>query len=285
VGFLDLTVALAMDSSHHRSPKRRAEGRLNRLILQQTPVAPALPLVHITRAYAFDEILEGDTLDPKECGVFKEQLTYLFYGRPAYRAKDGNNARLEFEWPIVFIFDPQRLSAIRRLFPFDTGAFALGIYDHFFAKDSRVEDFVLDPTLDAATKIVGALYVNNEEYYLGGTRKNVDIPHRQFELQGLYELARLPGIQGASSMWQKRDERSSAIEIQFDQPLPLTDTLIAVILPKPYMDDSDIKDALQRWRVKEIETYGTIHNIGGEAWVGQIYAIVQRLYDRLGYFK
>jgi hypothetical protein len=246
--------------------KRRAEDRLNALIRQQEPALPTLPLMHITRAYAFDDILGGDTIDPRGCDVFNEQLTYLFYGRPAYRAKDGNNAR-------------------RRLFPFDTGAFALGIYNQFFARVSRIEDFALEPSLDAAAKVVGTLYVNNEEYYIGGTRKNVPIPHRQFELQGLYELARLPGVQDIKSMWQQRDERSSAIEIQLNEPLPLTDALIAVVLPKPYMEDTEIKDALQRWRVKEIETYGTIHNVGGEVWVGQIYAIVQRLYERLGYFK
>jgi hypothetical protein len=275
-----------MKPPHNAPPKRKrsAEGRLDNFIRQQTPVVPPLPLVHTTRAYALDEIVGGNTLDPRECDVFKEQLTYLFYGRPAYRAKEGNNARLEFEWPIVFIFDPKKIPAIHRLFPFDTGAFALEFYRDFFSKESRIEDFQLDPSLDTATKLVGALYLNNEEYYLGETRKNVDIPHRQFEIQGIYELARLPGLQGARSMWQTRDERSSAIEIQIGQPLSLAETLVAVILPKPYMEDPEIKDALARWQVREIETYGTIHNVGGEAWVGQIYAIVQRLYERLGYF-
>jgi hypothetical protein len=57
-------------------------------------------------------MLEGDTLEPYECDVFNERLIYMFYGRPAYRAKDGNNARLEFEWPIVFIFDPDKITGI-----------------------------------------------------------------------------------------------------------------------------------------------------------------------------
>jgi hypothetical protein len=68
-------------------PKRKAAGRLAAFVSSQTPIAGLLPLVHITRAYAFDTILDGDTLEPKPCDIFNEKLIYLFYGRPAYRAK------------------------------------------------------------------------------------------------------------------------------------------------------------------------------------------------------
>jgi hypothetical protein len=89
-----------------KDKKRQAKVRFNEYIQGQTPVSSFLPLTHIARAYAFDEMLSGNTLEPQPCDVFDEELIYLFYGRPAYRAKDGNNARLEFEWPIVFIFVP-----------------------------------------------------------------------------------------------------------------------------------------------------------------------------------
>src|SRR6202040_3163431 len=156
-----------------------------------TPAAGLLPLVHITRAYAFDQIIDGDTLEPNDCDVFKEKLIYLFYGRPAYRAKEGNNARLEFEWPIVFVFDAEKISGIKRIFPFDTGAFVQRLYSQFFDHRSELMDFALNPNLESVRQLVGAFYRDNDEYYRGETRKNVDIPLRQFEAQGVHELARL----------------------------------------------------------------------------------------------
>jgi hypothetical protein len=240
--------------------KRRAVGRLKSFIDAQTPAFGTLPLVH---------------------GVFKESLTYFFYGRPAYRAKEGNNARLEFEWPIVLVFDPGKITAIKRVFPFDTGAYAMGLYNTFFDKRSELCDFELSPSVDSACKVVGTYYINNDEYYTGLTRKNVELPLRVFEASGLLELSRLPGVQASSS--NTRDERSSAIELQVETPISLTDVLLAVILPTPYMDDAEIVEALTRWNVKNIRLYGTIHNTGGEAWVGQIYEIVRQLYRELGY--
>lgn len=225
----------------------------------------------------------GDNLNPSYCKLFKENLIYLFYGRPAYRAKEGNNARLEFEWPIVFIFDPEKINSVKRAFPFDTGAFDLKLYEDFFAKESKLTDFALTPSLDSAKKLVSTLYVDHAEYYHGYSRKNVELPSRQFEIQGLYELARLPGLQGDRSDHKTRDERSSAIEFQTPGPISFKEALIAIILPEPYLSDSEIVKALERWNVQSVKSYPTLHNMTGEAWVGQIYQIVHALYKELGF--
>ena len=263
--------------------KRKAEGRLKRFVQNTQPIDGQLPFVHITRAYSFDEMLEGETLEPSLCDVFGEQLIYLFYGRPAYRAKDGNNARLQFEWPIIFIFDPQKIGSIKRAFPFDTGAFQRQLYSEFFDKKSQMGDFELDPSLDGIKRFIGTFYQDHKEYYSGSTRKNVPIEHRQFEAEGILELSRLPGVQDSISRLGTRDERSSAVEVQLSHPLSLIDSLLAIVLPEPYMDDNQIKEALARWQVPQIETYTTLHNQGGEAWVGQIYGIVKDIYKRRGF--
>jgi hypothetical protein len=64
-------------------PRRKASKRLRDFIGNFTPAGELLPLMHITRAYSFDDILDGDTLEPQDCDVFGEKLIYLFYGRPA----------------------------------------------------------------------------------------------------------------------------------------------------------------------------------------------------------
>ena len=265
------------------SRTRKASGRLQKFIAAQPPSAGQLPFVHITRAYRFDDILTGDELEPSYCGVFKEDLIYFFYGRPAYRAKDGNNARLEFEWPIVFIFDPTKIPDIKRIFPFDSGAFADRIYEEFFDPNSQIMDFSLQPDVETPAKVVGTFYQNHEEYYSGESRRNVNIPQRQFEAQGIHELSRLPGVQGTQTRHRLRDERSSAIEIQVGRTVSLKDALLAIVLPEPYLGDAEIQQALSRWNVAEIHTYATLHNLGGEAWVGQIYGLVRNIYKKLGF--
>ena len=263
---------------------RRAQGRLTSFLAGQDPANGVLPLVHITRAYAFDEILDDGCLTPVDCDIFGEPLIYLFYGKPAYRAKHGSNARLEFEWPIVFVFHPDKIKNFRRVFPFDTGAFAFKVYSDFFDKNSKIDDFELEPELDSARKIVGAFYMNHKEYYDGSSRKNVEIGTRQFEAQGIHELSRIPGTKEVQNV-RVRDERSSSIELQVSDPIDLSDNLLAIIIPEPYLDDDEVKNALARWQVKEIETYPTLHNASGDVWVGEIYIIVRKLYERLGFFS
>src|SRR6516165_6378384 len=184
---------------------RAGATRFAAFIARQEPSKGVLPAVHTTRAYSFDEMLGDDSLEPSDCPVFKEKLTYLFYGRPAYRAKDGNNARLQFEWPIIFIFDPTNIGLLLRVFPFDTGAFDIRLYKQFFDERSQLNDFSVEPSLDSIKKIVGAFYQDHGEYYSGNSHKNVEIPNRQFEAEGVLELSRLPGVQGERSFAAPRD--------------------------------------------------------------------------------
>jgi hypothetical protein len=144
----------------------------------------------------------------------------------------------------------------------------------------------LEPSLDTAQKIVSAFYRDHDEYYSGNSHKNVDLPNRQFEAEGVLELSRLPGVQGERSFAASRDERSAAIEFQVNSPIPFADALSAIVLPTPYLDDPDVKSALKRWGGPRIvRTYATLHNMGGEAWVGQIYRIVQEIYEELGFLR
>lgn len=159
----------------------------------------------------------------------------------------------------------------------------LGLYKEFFDSRATLSDFQLDPSLVSAQRIVSAFYQNNDEYYAGGSRKNVNMGTRQFEAQGVCELSRLPGVQGKITVAGIRDERSSAVEVQVNRPISFVSTLAAVIIPEPYMGDVEIQKSLARWKVKHVETYMTLHNTSGEVWVGQIYEIVRNLYKRLGY--
>ena len=57
---------------------RKAAARLRKHVSSHEPMNALLPLTHITRAYSFDEIVDGDQFDPTHCEVFKEELIYFF---------------------------------------------------------------------------------------------------------------------------------------------------------------------------------------------------------------
>lgn len=262
-------------------------GRFKKFVDTQVSTIDTLPLclpaTHATQAYRFDQFLNENQLNCTHCDVFSEELLYFFYGRPAYRAKEQNNVKLEYDWPIVMVFKPETLSDISAVYPFDTGAFHLGIYKNFFHKDSKLSDFLLPANLEYAQKFVASFYKNNDEYFRGDSRKSVEIPSRNFEAQGIHELARTPSsrISGVSS--HIRDERSSTVELHSKNTVSLINTMIGIIIPEPYLNDKDVNDAIARWGVEVTQTYDPLHNVGTEAWAGQIYSLTKRIYEECGF--
>jgi len=264
---------------------RAADGRFRKYILESEKIDDLLPLVHTTQAYHLEDILNSKELDPRLCEVFNEHLVYMYYGRPAYRENEAENSRLQFNWPIVFVFDPIKMeSNIKRVMPFDSGAFKNGRYKKYFHSDSILKDFELGPSLESIKKILGRYYSDNTEYYFAQTKKNVEIPAQSFEAEGCHELARLPAI-GADN--DALDERSSTIEIQFENSIGLGDSLLAVIVPMAYMDDANIAEKIRDLNVKNIKTYDTLHSYPGSrgVWITSIYKIVRELYLELGYLR
>lgn len=242
---------------------------------------PLLPLIHTTTGYRFAEILPGDELHPVYCQNFDEEMIYLFYGRPAYKSKDSVNTHLYFNWPIVFVFDSEKISNIIRIYPFDTGAFKNGIYKEFFHQDSCLEDFELDGDIKNAATLVDIFYSKLYTYYNGRTDKNVDLDLMDFEAQGILELARVPS-QFRDGDEIRRDERSSTIEVQIGEKLQLSQNLLAIILPQSLSDHESVVEALDRWKPKELSFYDPVNNLSSESISGEIYGIIRGIYEKYG---
>ncbi|MCA1288603.1 hypothetical protein [Salipiger bermudensis] len=243
-----------------------------------------LPLLHTTEAYSFSEICESASIEPAYCKHFRKRIVYLFYGRPAYRVEDAAFATLEFNWPIVFIFDPEKIDDISAVYPFDTGAFFFNLYHRFFSKKSRIEDFSLPGSVEYAKKIVGIFYENENSYFYGGSTKNLDIPNRQFEAQGIQEMSRMPALfDHELGERGKRDERSTSVELHSDSKIDIRQSTIGIILPQPYMEDGEIRRALERWDIENILTYEVIRFHDQSAWAGQIYQRILDFYKKEGY--
>jgi len=265
---------------------RKAAGRFKSFIDNQNSKLKQLPLTHTTNAYSFSEMCEDDSITPQKCKYFKEDLIYLFYGRPAYRTEKAEFTDLEFNWPIVFIFDPEKIDGIKSVYPFDTGAFYLNLYRRFFSKTSEVEDFRLPGTLDYAAKVAGAFYSDEKEYLYGKSKKNIDISAFQFEAQGVQKLSQEPALTvRLSEDSLTRDERSSSIEIQVQKPIDVKSSTLDIIMPQRYLELPEVTTALHRWELSEdnVHYYETMPYQEQGGWLPQIYTIVKEIYIKRGF--
>jgi hypothetical protein len=257
-----------------------SQSRLRTLLQEANDSGIELPLIHITDAYSFVSILAPKKLEPQDCKVFGENLTYLFYGRPAYRTKHSGDNFLTANLPVAMIFHPGILaSMIKRVFPFDSGAFQLRLYGNFFHNRSQLSDFELDGDINSAKRLVAYFYRSNEEYFFGGSRKNVAIPSFNFEAEGIFELARTSsGLRNDGTF--KPDLRSSSIELQVTNSIDITDALLGLIIPQIFLDTKDTKLYIDEIRPRYIETYTGIHNIGNESITGILFEKVHNIYKK-----
>lgn len=122
-------------------------------------------------------------------------------------------------------------------------------------------------------------YVSSKEYLFGRSTKNVDIPHFEFEAQGVQALAQ------NSFVGKERDERSSSIELQFDHDIDIRQSAIGIILPQQYLKLPEVIRALKSWNIPNIRYYDTLNFFNNENRIGQLYEIVKTLYIDLGYIE
>ncbi|MDI1262314.1 MAG: hypothetical protein PS018_03535 [bacterium] len=210
-------------------PHRLDQGRerFRRLVSATNPALPKLPLVHSTDAYAIGNILDdAGKITPQLCSVFEpERLTYLFYGRAAYRpnlAEEPTN--LDHFLPVCLIFKVDASIKIKRVFPFDSGAFHHGFYKAYLHKNMRLGDFLLEADAESPGRIVRRFFTDNTNYIVGQKAVSDAYDPSQFEAKS-YEM--LIGAQGANAM----DSRGGGVEIQTDQPIDMLKDVEAAVIP------------------------------------------------------
>ncbi|MBB4002367.1 hypothetical protein [Aurantimonas endophytica] len=258
-----------------------AETRFKKAIDSQVNLFTPMPLIHITDAYSFIDILGPSRISPSPCTVFGEDLTYMFYGRPAYQTHHKGTNFLSANFPVAFIFDPDKLNATcMSVYPFDTGAFHAGLYSNFFHSKSAIDHFRLPGSTSSAQKIVAYFYRSNEEYFFGGSRKNVEVPNLNFEIEGVHELSRITANHNDGTF--NPDLRSSSIEFIFDREIDLTGCLLGIVVPQVCLDDIHITDAINVINPKHISTYSGIHNIGSASILGILFDKTYEIYRKEG---
>lgn len=232
-----------------------------------------LPVTHTTDGFHLRSIAESESLEPQPCDIFApDLLVYYFYGRPAFRCTADDATTLPAFLPVCFVLHPTAITSIKRIFPFDTGAFHLGLFARHLHKSMTCDDFALEPVLDSADKIVSKFFGTPNDYFLGTPVSGLNIPPFDFEAQTYYNLLK----DEANTAF---DDRKGCIEIQSEHSLDLNaDTVLAVVLPSIFMDEESLtKIIVGEWKAEPL-TYEVYH-MRIQEYTANIYDLVKRFLE------
>jgi hypothetical protein len=227
-----------------------------------------LPSVHVTSAFFLREILETGMLEATPCDVFNDQrLVYLFYGKPAYSARDRDFQIPPGDWlyPSVIILKPNSLPPLTRVMPFDSGAFSSKRFKAH-TDPMEMDDFELSD-VQSAIRLVQTFFGSNENYLAGKPLKDLDL--KLWELVAYYNLIRATGEKAF-------DERARTIELQVGVDVKLTkENVSALLLPASCQDHPDF-DASVRALTADVEYYPAYaDDLPPIAFQNQIYGLVR----------
>jgi hypothetical protein len=225
--------------------------------------------------------MNANKLIATECTVFKpDKLSYFFVGRPAYKYKSTDDEAEYWELPCCFIFDFSVVTGIKRIFPFDSGAFRDGLFPPYI-NQIPLEHYESSEAPDAPSKIIGAFFGDAKSYFAlapkSETSFNAEFSPGVFdaELKALHRLSR-------EKSPKKFDDRRLTIEMQSTDDLDLRVTNpLAVIAPSPYFDDpSFLAHVEYTWKAVPLP-YPTF-SLSVNQYYSSIYERVDSFYKTLG---
>lgn len=192
---------------------------------QFTGAQPSLAWCHGTDAYTLKKIITAGAFKPEKCPVFNyEELTYFFYGRPAYKNGEPNGIGSTAKGPVMLLMDNSVVKAAKRIFPFDTGAFADNRYARWMHPKMKKEDFEITSLSDAANKHVEAFFEKNKNYLdcLPGISRNL---RGEFEAEVINQM-----LVDRTSTRNDSDDRRITVEMMTDAALPFTKQYLKAII-------------------------------------------------------
>lgn len=223
----------------------------NEFLAATEPAEEQLHLTHSTSANAALEVMENLLLRTTPCAVYeREELLYLFYGRPAYKpARVEHASDMQELAPVCFVLDPQVLAQAKRVLPFDSGGF--GRYHPFLGPTLSRPDFELSGDANWPARIVSGFYRSNRRYFDQQPAISAnDIPMSRLAARGYARLIADPSL-------ADDDDRRGSIEVQLDADLPLKEVLRAIVAPPLLLNDPIVLAALEMCPSVEILSYST----------------------------
>jgi hypothetical protein len=265
-----------LDNAHAGGRESQvSKDRFRNFVQGAPPAQPHLPLTHLTDAYRFENARLSDELQPRGCKVFGEPLLYLFYGRPSYRVHPDEQASgLEHYLPVCLLFKNEGMPPPKRVFPFDSGAFAAGRYADAVHRDMALEDFCLEADPNTPGRVISLFFGSVEAYCLANPVTGVPLPVTEFEARSYAALV-------ASQLRSNTDDRGSAIELQIDASLRLSAYAEAVVAPGPLLDDPDVRAFLEAHGIERLP-YEQLGRQRPSDFVSDLFRICREYYRRRG---
>lgn len=195
----------------------------------------SLPFFHTCKSVTLRDIFIKKEITPQHCVVFDKPLTYLFYGKPAYRLpSDGKTSREIGRFPVTFIVDLDKGTRIDQAFPFDTGALVNGYLECVSNCELNPAKYGLGTSFDSIKCFISSFYGTDRDYFhCNPSITNSDLMPFSFELQKVLSLITERSSKGY-------DNRAYTVELQIQAPIELSGNQVkAVFLPSDLMGGSD----------------------------------------------
>ena len=249
--------------------------RFRALVDASVDTSQRLPLVHSTDSYVLADVLSDGVVTPQYCNVFTgEALTYFFYGRPAFRPNlDAEPTGLRHYFPVCLLFKPNWTAKVRRVFPFDSGAFHRGFYRRYLQGKMKLGDFSLEADMSTPGKIVSRFFGSSPAYLLGRPVVMPNIDQSEFEAHSYLAL-----IHAKDS--NDLDSRSSGIEVQTAEVIPIGDAVGAIVMPSTFID-GQVGKALRKLSI-DILPYRAFERFRPNEYTSTIAELCLNYYVRLG---
>lgn len=177
--------------------------------------AEPLDLVHVTPVGWGRRIIGTARIETRRCPTFEHDLVYTFVARPAYRFRDGDLKSDQISrFPFVLVLSPEKLGSPYHVYPFDTGAFAAGLYSEAADPTIFLEEYELPPSIVGALQHIAWAFGSKPAYFEGTAKADLteSLPHWCTVGRGWIDIA------GLASIGRNRpDARAAAIEVGVQQ--------------------------------------------------------------------
>lgn len=249
------------------------------LTTAQAGTASKLPWLHTTQSGHLADIIGTGSIAAMPCNVFEgEKLTYLFVGRPAYKYEMDPGETQEWLLPSVFVIRfPDKEPAIKRLYPFDSGAFSRQRFPRYvtFFKAGMYE---LDPDRESIGRVVSTFFGSDQAYW----RRQAHSPEKfgeEHDLTPRHAAVKAVNLLYREKSSEKFDDRAAAIEVQLDTDILLSrQNLLGVVIPNEYKRDKQMMPIL-RALTQNIESYDH-YPLNGTNYFSEIYSAVAKIYKK-----
>jgi hypothetical protein len=238
-----------------------------------------LPWVHSTSASNLIDIIADGKLLATPCNVFRQdKLCYFFVGRPAYKMKPTENPST-WQLPVAFVVRFEKPPSIKRIFPFDSGAFhdrRLPDYITMF----KMDGYNLAGNPDLVGRLVSFYFKSAERYFHrrpageGEIKEQHNLDMRHAEIIALSRLFH----EGSSP---NCDDRAAAIELQIEQDIEIRQhNLLGIVMPREYARVPDLMRSISII-TKNVETYDH-YPLGLTSHFALLYDGVKAIYKLAG---